>query len=350
MVATYRLESRQADGTYIASLPAANLQGEWFLNKADNLRFDLPIHHPNVSSDTIYAGRDEVWLYRNDVLVFAGPVWDMTASSDSGKWTCSAASLESYFEHRRIDWDYNVQMQGGLLAWDLMEDSQAQTNGQLYITKGTVPTTEVVAMTTTRAAGDIIFGVVSKLAESDNGFDWEINSATREFNVWSPRRDTFARSGLWFDKDRGSVNVKSYSLQIMGSYLANDVLISNNEKYGTASSPASQAIYGLRQYKDTNNDAQTVFQLTMDAQYTRNLRMQPKLVPGVVVDGNVVNPFEGDIWYGDRTPVFIRDGSVYFNKDMRCIGFQATISKHGSETFVIYLNDLREVDPGAELS
>lgn len=347
MVADYRMETRSKDGTYKAWIPFRNLQGEWFLNKADQIRFDIPIHHPNISYDTIYPARDEIWVYRNNTLIFSGPLWDMTASSDQGSWTCSAGGLESYLDHRRIDWDYNVKMAGADIAWDMINQTQALTDGQLYITRGTVPTTPTVSLTHTRAEGAMIFDEIDKLAQSDEGFDWEINPATRAFNAWSPRKDTFAKAGMWFDKDNGGGNLKSYSLQIIGEYSANDVLVSKDDKFATAISGTNRPIYGLMQYSAQDSNAATVNALSMKAQYIRNLRQTPKLVPGVVCDGARYNPFDGDCWFGDRVPLYISDGSVYYNQDMRCAGIQATVDKNGGETFVVYLNDLREVAPDA---
>lgn len=347
MTADYRMETRTKAGAFKAWIPYANLQGEWFMNKPDQIRFDVPIHHPNVSFDTIYPARDEIWLYRNDVVIFAGPLWDMTASSSDGSWTCSAMGLESYLDHRRIDWDYNVSMAAADIGWDLISRTQALTDGQLNITKGTVPASPTVPVTHTRAQGEMIFDVIDKLAQSTNGFDWEINSATRQYNCWVPRKDTFAKAGMWFDKDNGGGNLKSYSLQLMGEYAANDVLIHNDDQYAVAISGTNRPIYGLLQYSDADGSATTGTALAASAQFTRNLRQVPKRIPGVVTDGDTYNPFDGDCWYGDRVPVYISDGSVYYNEDMRCIGMQVSVSKHGSETFVIYLNDLREVAPDA---
>jgi hypothetical protein len=336
-----------SNNTNIAELPFRNLQGEWFLSKPDQIRFEVPLYHPVVTyPGKMYPGRDEIWLFRNGVNVFSGPLWDMVASSQSGAWNCSAMGLESYLDRRRVNADTTIS--GDVIGsmWDLIDASQLETGGDLnFVASGTLPTGYSVTAKFLRREHRTIYDIIDDYAKQDPGFDWEILSSNRTFNAWAGARNDTAPGYLSFDGTNGSGNMKSYALQIMGKYMANDILIANQTTFKTSVGTASRSKYGLRQYGETMSDTPTAL-LQTRASRVRLLRQSPKLVPSVVTDGQEFNPFLVHVWMGDSIKVTIDDPPIFYDQTMRCIGFQCSVNKHGYETFVIYLNDLREVDPG----
>lgn len=333
----------------IIELPFRNLQGEWFLSKPDQIRFELPLYSDLVEyPDKIYPGLHEIHLYRNGVNVFAGPLWDMVASSQSGSWNCAAMGLESYLDRRRINVDTTIS--GPVIGsmWDLIDQSQGETDGDLaFLASGSLPGGYSVTAKFLRREGRGIYDVIGDYAKQDPGFDWEILSSTRTFNAWAVARNDTAPGALSFDGSNGSGNMKSYALQIMGKYLANDILVANQTTFKTSVGTTSRTKYGLRQFAETSSEMPTAL-LQTRASRLRLLRQSPKLVPSVVTDGQEFNPFLVHVWMGDSINVTIDDPPVFYDQTMRCIGFQCSVNKHGYETFVIYLNDLREVDPGFE--
>jgi len=332
------MESHSLSGAYLATLPFRNLQGEQFLTKPDQYRWDLPLHHPNITRATFFPGKTEMWLWRNGVKVFAGPVWDATASSQSQTIDCAAEGLESYFDVRRISADVTIVGTLADIAWQLIADSQAMTDGNLYITRGTTGST--ISSTAKYAAkeGMYILDAINDLSASGD-FDFEI-TADRVFNITCPRGESRAPERLEFGG-----NVTRYSDTLMGKFEANDILVKGPDTW--VSQPtidtAKRSEYGLRQYVDSNTSLKTQDLLNGYSERILNLRRDPREVPQIGVRSEIVNPLEGHISLGQITRLVIDDGWVQYDQDMRLTGFQVSVEKNASETFVLYLSDLREV-------
>ena len=342
-MADYRLESRTRTGSYLCTLPARNIQGEFFKNKASQIRWTMPLKSTRkFTKDDFYPGITEVWLYRNDVLVYAGPLWNVNVSSRDNTMNCDSESLMSYFDRRRINADVTYTGTYGATAWSIIAASQAETDGALGITLGTqVPGGSPSAtFAYTKNEGTYILDAITDLSDNTDGFDWEITPG-RVAHFYYPRIQSQSNVRLEYGG-----NVTNYSVQVMGKYEANDILIKGPEK--SVSQPAidtaMRSLYGLRQYVGSLTDAKT--QTILDAYGAKQLadRRAAREVPQVGVKSLLVNPFDGDINYGQIAQVIIQDGWVDFNAQMRNIGFQVSIGKSGEETFVLYMSDLREVE------
>jgi hypothetical protein len=74
------------------------------------------------------------------------------------------------------------------IAWNLIQDTQARTNGSLGITRGETPGSPYLR-TRRYEAGQIIGQLIDQLAAVDNGFEWDIDGLL-QFNVWQPTRGT----------------------------------------------------------------------------------------------------------------------------------------------------------------
>jgi hypothetical protein len=328
------------------TLPFRNLQGEFFLNKPDQIRWEMPLYDEHISFFTGFPGLHEIRLIRRsqgfDRTVFCGPLWDYVLSSEMRRISGHAQSLDSYLDVRRVDENFKETGDAADVAWNLIQDTQALVNGNLGIVLGLSPTTFNVTVDVKKSEGKYIFDVIDDLSKSDPGFDWQIDSTTRAFDVWFPRKDFVSTVDLEYGG-----NVKKYAMQLMGKYLRNDVLIRGEDAYTGAVDGTSRTKYGLRHYVDTYMDAVTVPQLQARAQLIRSLRREPKKVPSVVVDGDSnANPYEdpNSINTGFRVNLKIKDGPMDFEDVFRVIGWQLTIGQHDKETFVYYLNDLREVE------
>lgn len=337
-MANFVMESRTVAGSYLATLPFRNLQGEFFLSKPDQFRWELPLYHPSITRSTFFPGKTEMWLWRNGAKIFAGPLWDATANSGTKKITCAAEGLESYFDVRRISADTSLTGTLGDNAWALIAASQAMTDGNLFITQGT--TTGAISGTYKYAKDEGLYigNVITDL--SDGGaFDWEITPA-RVFNIYTPRIGSRARVRLEYGG-----NVNNYSDQVMGKYEANDVLIKGPGT--TVSQPTIDTVkrseYGLRQFTDSNTAMKTQTLLNGYASRVLALRRDSREIPQIGVNTVGVNPLDGDITLGQISRLVINDGWVTYDQDMRMSGFQLTAGKHGEETFILYLSDLREI-------
>lgn len=330
------------DGTYIGSVPFYDLQGEFRMNEPDELRFNfVNLDVANyIDPAMLEEGLTEVVLMRNGIKIFVGPIWDITASSDAGKINLVANDVSSYLKHRRVSSDIKfTKKQYGYAVWKIISDSQAMDYGNLGITLGNNPTTASGSFTYTKKSGTVLYTAITKLAEGTNGFDWEI-TPERVLNIYYPRLQSTANIVLHYP-----TNINKYSLQGMGSFVANDVFIRGGGKFvsDVYRDTTSLAKYGLRQY--TKSDSGLKSKAKVDALAKQELinRKGSKRTPQLTVDSSQINPFEGDLTYGNIVQTTIKDGWAQFDGPMRYTGCQLSIGKHGQETLVLYMSDPREV-------
>ena len=342
-MADYRLETRRRDGTYLATLEYRNLQGEIYKNsKWPTIRWDMSLEsvRRQLTQNELLPGLTEAWLYRDDVLIFAGPIWDGNISTKENKFSCVAEGLASYFDRRRIVGDYDSSAPLGQQAWNLINASQAQSFGGLGITLGaTVPGAAPSARFKWKNDELVmITDALADLSEGDNGFDWEI-TPDRKFYAYYPRLSGKANARLEYGG-----NIKNYAVDINGKYMGNNVVIQGAEKATSIVAADSTSLnkYGLRHYVESNTGLKTQAQLDAFAGQRLALRREIRMIPQLTVSADV-NPFRGDIGFGQVVRTVIVDGWVNLDIDMRCSGFQFTVDDHGGESFVLFLNDLREV-------
>lgn len=340
-MAEYTLESRTRDGRTLFIFPFRNLQGEFYKSKSSTIRWEVPLKKLEASTSDFYPGKTEVALLRDDKVVFVGPLWEVNVSSNDSKVSFSASSLDSYFNYRRISADVTYTDSYGNIAWLIMQASQAMPDGNLGIVRGQTVGAGAPSGTVkyTYREGKNIYNVLTELTDMSDGFDWEI-TPERVYNQIYPKINTRSRISLEYG---GSVT--NYSVQNMGGYAANDVLVQGPDKtFAHVVDPIKRAEYGLRQYTTSNTSLKSATTLNHYAEFILSQRKDNRIVPQVVVRSDLISPFDGDLSYGQIVPVVIEDGWVNVNQDMRCVGYQLTLGKHGEETFAVYLEDLREVE------
>lgn len=341
MPAVWRLESREMDGTYLAPIKFRNLQGEFYMNRKQ-IRFEIPLSSSRLNYTTFFPRKHEIWGYRNDELVFAGPLWDVTASSKENKLSCYAAGIESYFDTRLasvVDRAYSNTL--GNICWQLINSTQALTNGNVLVTRGLAVPGYAPSMTWKYSWKELatLTDVHNELADSDIGFDWEI-TPQRVYNQYWPRIMSNSNTRLEYGG-----NVTSFSLQAMGKYEANTVIVKGAE--GIVSSWAidttKRSEFGLSHYSASETSIKSQALLNAHAAMLLKLRRDARMVPSLTMRSDVINPFAGDIKYGQIAPVVIDHYWAQVNQPMRLMGFQITVGKQGNETFNLYLSDMREV-------
>lgn len=340
-MAEYRMESRLRDGTYLATLPYRNLQFEVGFNKPYTARFDLPLYHNSITWETLHPGLHEIWLWRNGTVIKKGPLWDATPSSNEANIACMFADIMDYLDVRLIiASEYSVIDQVNI-AWGLIDDSQNATGGDLGIIQGTLNTGITRSATWTTFDNKYILEALVDFQEMTDGFDFNIDPATRAFNAYYPRpqRDNSLRLEY-------PTSIRKYSVQFMGKYLRNRVVVTATDPtFTTAIDTTSRTTYGLRDYADSYRDAATVSDLDDYASKIRDKRAEVKNYPTLVINTDQIDIFDSNvIQYGDLVQVVISDGYVNIDAQYRYITAQVTVDKQGIETVVLYLQDLREVN------
>lgn len=332
-------------GAYIGDVPFFNLQGEFRMNEPDEIRFKISSQELIKYVDPvtqIEAGVTEVCLLRNNIKIFTGPIWTITSGSKSKYLNIMAQDVSSYLKERVIAADTKfTKKRFAYAAWKLIQDAQALTNGDLGITLGQDALTNPTgSWSYAKKSGIKIYDAISKLASGTNGFDWEIDP-DRQLNMYYPRLQPTSNITLEYG---GSI--RSYSVQQIGTLAANVVFVRGGNKLvsSTYVDADSQAKFGLRQYAPSDTTLKSKAKLEAYAKNVLNLRKNPQAIPELVVDSSKFNPFDDNVRYGTLLNTYIDDGWVQFSGIMRCSGFQLTVGKHGQETFVLYVNDTREIE------
>lgn len=118
----------------------------------------------------------EVWLYRDNVRVFAGPIVGGEIGNDTLSLTCRG--LEYYTAYMLVtttkDWTDADQY---VIAADIIDDWQAQTYGHYGIDTSGVGTSGTLRSIVIPGAEEprIVYEVLNGLSGTDNGFDWWID-------------------------------------------------------------------------------------------------------------------------------------------------------------------------------
>lgn len=339
-MATYWLETRTRLGAFVAKIPFYNLQFETGFNGPTGIRWSSPMYHEQITDANLSPGLHEIAVMRNGSCVAAGPIWDVTASSDAKALTCSAQSLEDYLDVRLVrDVTYSVIDQVNI-AWDLINDSQALTGGDFGFTSGFLFGGVSRSIEYKTYDNKYILEAIQDFAEMDDGFDFWIEPSTRKFNAIYPRPAIDRSLHLVYPQ-----HISGYAVTYYGKYLRNRVVVQGPDPaYVVATDTTSLSAYGLREYADGLKDAPTENALTAYTGHVRDLRSAVKGYPTIVLRGQYVNIFDPfTITFGDKVKVTIQDGYVNIDSQFRYKGAQVTVNKGGDETIVMYTQDLREL-------
>lgn len=339
-MARYWLETKLIDGTFVQKIPFYNLQFEVGFNGPSGIRWNSPLYHPQINSSTLEAGLHEVWVLRDGVVVAAGPIWDVSVSTDDKSLSCGAQTLEDYLDVRLIrDVDFVTQDQVNI-AWSYINTSQGYTNGWMNLYSGTLGTGITRSISWKTYDNKYILEAIQDMAELDNGFDFWISPNNRQFNAVYPRPATDRGLHLSYPQ-----HISSYALVTQGKYTRNRVVVQGPDPaYAVGVNTTNLAKYGLREYADSLKDAGTSNDLTDYTSHLTDIRSNVSAYPTLVLRGQTINIFDPNvIQYGDKFKVTILDGYVTIDQQYRYKGAQVTVNKSGDETIVLYTQDLREL-------
>lgn len=339
-MAHYWLETKLIDGTFIQKIPFYNLQFEVGFNGPTGIRWNSPLYDSRINQTTLQAGLHEVWVLRDGVVVAAGPIWDVSVSTDSKALTCSAQTLEDYLDVRLIrDIDYTTTDQVNI-AWDLINTSQGYTSGWMNLYVGTLGTGITRSISWKTYDAKYILEAIQDFSQLDDGFDFWISPNNRQFNAIYPRPAT--NRGLHLSYPQ---HISSYAMVVQGKYTRNRVVVQGPDPaYVVGVNTTNLAKYGLREYADALKDADTSDDLTEYTDHTVAMRSDVSAYPTIVLRSQIINIFDTTrIQYGDLIKVTILDGYITVDQLYRYKGAQVTVNKSGDETIVLYLQDQREL-------
>lgn len=249
----------------------------------------------------------ELWLYRNGKIVFAGPLRGLRTSKQTKTVTLEMRGLLDYLNAWTImsDKRFDKADQFAMVAW-MVDQWQALEYGHYGIDTSTVGTSGQVRDGTYLASE--LHNVGKRAVELGgriNGFDIEVDPATRKLQLWSPGKGVDRSTGedaIVFD-DRnitdGDVlislstdDVASEAIGTSGAAGSDKIL------YSVAQNPELRAVYGRSSVTQSWSDITE--QSTLDAHVAGVLepRSDALIVPGpnlrITPDADLPDYDEGD--------------------------------------------------------
>jgi len=169
-----------------AELPLAGVSFGQELNTAGSfsghiLLTGIDSANYNIDASTT-PGRTALYVDRDGVIVWAGVLWTRSFSSTDGRLSFQAREFESYFERRRIDFDYNLagaSQDQLVVVRNIITTIQGGFGSSSNIGVQVGSETSGINVTKTYNSFDLkpVTEAIYELSRSTTGFDWNINVA-----------------------------------------------------------------------------------------------------------------------------------------------------------------------------
>lgn len=227
------------------------------------------------------------------------------------------------------------------IAWQLIEQTQNRTGGDLGISRGIGQTTGVVR-DRTYEAGDSIGTRVQELSEVIDGFDWDItpiSASALHLDIWFPERGT----------DRGVVleyggMVCEVRREVDVSQFANAIRYTGTtDEAGPPPAPAELEVADMATRTEgrwdiaLGNDS-IVLQSTLDERAAWQLSESEVIRPTYTVRLRQ-DAWEGPdhIWIGDTVQLVVYSGRLEVSTLLRVYEIQVSLSEDGQEDIELTL-------------
>ncbi len=285
----------------------------------------------------------DLYVTRNGRLVFRGRIGTSADTHADGSDTVqfTATDYRGLLDHRII-WPGGTlkftAMEQSNIAWRLIADTQAQYGGSLNIGQGTGIGTSGITRDRTYTAGVPLGQTIDDLANTENGFEWEID-ADLNFNVFHPQRGR--------DQTASQVLALGHGLTSLVSTVNTDAYA--NAVFYTGHQPETSPIQMLADFPDDvgrwemqQSDPNVILQATVSEQARAVLINASQLDPAFTLTMSPAWWEPGDIWLGDLVQVQVDDGRLSGDNAVdvsrRVVDIAITLDDDGTETVVLTAN------------
>lgn len=314
--------------------------GTWRTGGHGFAQFSIDGRHDEAAA--IVERESDIWAYRDGTLMFRGRV--LPGNEDIGeRHNCQftvidyrgmlteAAQIES-----PVPTFTNVDQ--AVIAWELVEHAQTQTGGDWGITEGLGPTSGVLRDETDLRVAQPVGEAIDRLAERDNGFEWEI-SPTLELNRWYPTRGS--NNGVILDYGGNIVSVS-----VTPGEFANAVTVTGDNTTTPVTAEHSSLITDQRgRWTASQAYSSVSLQTTLDDKavwaVNRSVTIEDQLAVRFA-PGRWEGP--AHVWIGDTVKVHVNSGRRQINGDHRVLELRVVCGDNGTETVTA---SVVAVDPGA---
>ncbi len=246
MVDTILFTQVRGGGERIEEFPADEINYGFRINRPGAISFDLPLDHFKTTQANIEEGVHEIGIEREGTVVKVGPVLTVR-EDDAGKNL--AIGGEGLMAHLRrmhitdvLTFTAAVDDQFDI-ARALIEHHQDKAGGNFGIdTTATTTSGRKRDRVYEKEAQKNVYDAIVELSEVDDGFDFDFNPVTREFDLFSPSRGR--RTDFIFDER----NIRQFSRQRDATGQASEVIGKfADDLLANAQDATAIAKYGLTQ-------------------------------------------------------------------------------------------------------
>jgi len=323
-----------------------NRQYSYQLNRAGKASFMLPIITERLQRFVINIGVTRLLIYRNNILIWAGVVWEIEegASKDEGVVNIQCVEIFHILSEKRYTSNSYTSTDAGTIAWGLINATQGLTGGNLGITQGSIATTQ----NRDRTYFDEKIGEkIIQLSEVINGFDFVITPSIKIntlgiFNVYDKRGDSITSFSLEYGTGLKN-NIQSWGRKRTLSDIYNSVIV-EGEGYGDIALKSTQTdnsmINAVGLLESRLQEKSIKHQTTLDEKAQEFIRVHKTEQPIYdIILNNAYDDF-GKYDVGDVVPVRIKNGYIDINTTMRIYGIDIKVSDGGEEQIQLTISTI----------
>jgi microcystin-dependent protein len=334
--ATWAWYLERPSGPYLGSLVAARTRKLSFtLDGAAQASFTMPGSHPETALVAELA--TDVVCVRGGRTMFRGRVQASqdTLSADADTVAFTAVDYRGMLD-RRLLWSNSTLSFRGAdqadIAWQMIVDTQAQTGGNLGITRGAAAATGILRDRDYQA-GKPVGEAIAQLGECQNGFDWEIDP-NLAFNLYYPSRGRQTGLVLAWGRDLAAIN-QTYN---QAGY-ANAIWYSGSNSTTPVETAVATMPSDIGRWDAQKSDPNLILQQTLSDQAAYELATASDFEPafGATLIQGVWDP--NQLFVGDQAQIVADTGRLNVNTVRRIVGVDVDLSDDGAETVTLTLGD-----------
>lgn len=329
--AHYTVTVRDKDGTFLGEFEnASGLRFSKRLNNYGSCEFQVPYNDPKLES-LVSLRRYEVYIKRDDTVVWAGEQVsrdaELIANSPNFVTIRSFDFLEVLNSRFTASSVIYRDSDAGSIAWDLINTSQSQTNGDYGFTEGFI---NLTVNRDRKYYNQNILEAIINLSNVIGGFDFEITD-DKVFNVYDHKGIT--KNAIVFEWGNNIERVKidenftkiiNRSIILGEGFETSQTRIERNDL-------TTQAIYSLRE--DILSETTVSEQETLEDKGDAVLRKyKQRLMKVNFSQLPTTQPQFGSWTLGDTVRIKINAGFYDIENFFRIYGWEINLSKDNKES------------------
>lgn len=333
----YKIVITDLAGTELGEITQFNgLTYTHVLNREGDCQFEISLTDPNY--DLLAIGSREIYIYRDTTLAWAGSL-TLANGTFGGKNETVTIYAKGFFDLFRYRFTGASRIfsatDAGTIAWTLIDESQALTDGDYGIDQGTIDTS--VDRDRTYEYKNVYEAIV-QLSEVLYGFDFDVTD-TKEFNVHYPQKGADKSDNVIFDISK---NLESIDFVQDFSEPANSIILlgagnGSAMPVVTRTDTNMRSQYKLRQLINAQKDVSET--ATLESIGDKQLRTTAYVIRQYKVS-QVPNtePYYGELVTGDWVRVRANHGYLQIEDIVRIKTIQVDVDAGGKES-IKYLFD-----------